>query len=137
MLYECILTGYHWDTSDWNPQNCPPLAIAVVPGNEVLDSPASSRHSRDSNLPLDPAEYDATDCNTDYVEEYDSEAPGEYDSEYVGDSEYADNDSDVECGIPESPNFQEILAMQVSHNYLALCCFFCIDIPVGHFPSQN
>lgn len=81
--------------------------------NEVPDSPDSSR-SNDSNLHLDPGhDYDFTDYHddTDYVDGNESE--------YVGDSEYAENefgdeddeDNDDRGGFPDPPNFEHILAM--------------------------
>ena len=77
---------------------------------EVPDSPLSSR-SNDSNVHIHPDEYEYTD----YPE--DSEYP-EMDLEYVGDSEFTENEcatdddlDDPEHDLPERPNFEQILAM--------------------------
>ena len=107
-------SGYHWDTSDWNPEQSPHPQISEVPVKEVLDdSPRSSQHSNDSNLHVDQEDYEyATDYPDEYIENDGNE------SEYVGDSEFADNDhdgldtDDPDADYPEPPNFQEILALQ-------------------------
>lgn len=102
-------SGYHWDTSDWAPNPALPN-ITEFPMREVPDSPSSSR-SNDSNIHIDPNdEYDFTE-DTDYHDGNESE--------YVGDSEYAENefgddnddDDDPNNDFPEPPNFEHILAM--------------------------
>lgn len=93
-----ILIGYHWDTSDWAPEKSLPN-ISEVPAGECPDSPGSqSPHSNESNTHID--NIGSGHCFTD----------GEYiDSEYVGDSEYADNDMEEP---PDLPNYEELLAEQ-------------------------
>lgn len=94
-----LLSGYHWDTSDWAPERSLPN-ISELPAGECPDSPGSSSpHSNESNTHIDtiapPAQY-ATDA--DYG-----------DSEYVGDSEYAEHDMEEP---PEMPNYEKLLAEQ-------------------------
>ncbi|CAH1776950.1 unnamed protein product [Owenia fusiformis] len=115
--------GYHWDTSDWAPNAALPN-ITEVPTHEILDSPSASVHSQHSNESnthignedVEPTERDRLMSNL--TDEYpDSEF---IDSEYVGDSEYADNEDmegEGEMEYPDVPNFQEILAMQAELNY--------------------
>lgn len=105
-----LLPGYHWDTSDWNPSN-PLRKIAMVPSASVPDSPRLAT-SRDSNLHIATDEYEMTDINDDV------------DSEYVGDSEYCENecgetdiDDDPNAEYPDRPSFEEILALQGELNF--------------------
>ena len=107
-------SGYHWDTSDWNPEQSPHPQISDVPIKEVFDeSPRSSQHSNDSNIHVDQGDYE---YGTDYPDEFVENDGNE--SEYVGDSEYAENEldgadtDDPDADYPEPPNFQEILALQ-------------------------
>jgi len=91
--------GYHWDTSDWAPEKSLPN-ISEIPSGECPDSPGSaSPHSNESNTHInniEPSGHYTTD--------------GEYiESEYVGDSEYTENDME---DPPELPNYEEILAEQ-------------------------
>lgn len=71
--------------------------ISEVPAGECPDSPGStSPHSNESNTHIDNLGLYTTD--------------GEYiDSEYVGDSEYAEHDMEEP---PELPNYEELLAEQ-------------------------
>jgi len=110
-------TGYHWDTSDWNPA-AQPLLPKYSGDRRMPPSPTSSHHSTDLNVDLDPTGYGYL------TDDFD---PGN-DSEYVGeDSEFADNDDDDDFGGPSdvdepnadyppaasaSLNFQQILAMR-------------------------
>ncbi|KAK6173109.1 hypothetical protein SNE40_016628 [Patella caerulea] len=90
------LNGYHWDTSDWAPKpNLP--NISELPSAEVPDSPCSSAHSNDSNTHVDLG------VESDY---------NGNESEYVGDSEFAEEGEDNEHPPPEYdeyPNYQRIL----------------------------
>ncbi len=100
--------------------SAPMPRIAEVPIKEVLDSPRNSQHSNDSNIHIAPEEYEYTTEHefSDYPEEF-----IENDSEYVGDSEYAENEcdgvetDDPEADYPDRPNFQEILALQGQLNF--------------------
>ena len=110
-------SGYHWDTSDWNPA-AQPLLPKYTADMRLPPSPTSSHHSTDLNVDLDPSGYGYM------TDDFD---PGN-DSEYVGDdSEFADNDDDEDVEGPSdidepnadyppaasaSLNFQQILAMR-------------------------
>lgn len=100
MFSVLFYSGYHWDTSDWAPERSLPN-ISEVPAGECPDSPGSaSPHSNDSNTHIN--------CTIDPPEQYATD--GEYiDSEYVGDSEYAEHDMEEP---PEMPNYEELLAEQ-------------------------
>jgi len=96
----CI-SDYHWDASDWAPRPSLPN-ISEVPMKEVLDSPRSSPHSNDSNTHVSsffPPPNDMIESGV-YTD------PELLESEYVGDSEYAENEYD---DYPSPPNYQEIL----------------------------
>ena len=116
----CVCTtGYHWDTSDWNPA-AQPLLPRYSGAMRMPPSPTSSHHSTDLNVDLDPSGYG-------YLTD---ELDAGNDSEYVGDeSEFADDndDEDVDVEGPSdvdepnadyppaasaSLNFQQILAMR-------------------------
>jgi len=115
-------TGYHWDTSDWNPA-AQPLLPKYSGDMRMPPSPTSSHHSTDLNVDLDPTGYGYL------TDDFD---PGN-DSEYVGeDSEFADNDDDEEFGglsdvdepnadyppaAAASLNFQQILALRDHLNH--------------------
>ena len=64
---------------------------------------------------IDPGEYDCTD--------YPDEFEDGFDSEYVGDSEYAENEfagdetDDPDAEYPDRPDFKDILAMQGELDY--------------------
>lgn len=109
----CVIAGYHWDTSDWAPNPTLPN-ITEVPMNEIPDSPSSS-HSNESNAHINPDEYEYTD----YPDEC-------QDSEYVGDSEYAENEcgdddeddiDDPNAHLLDPPNYEQILALHGDVNY--------------------
>lgn len=96
-----LFTGYHWDTSDWAPERSLPN-ISELPAGECPDSPGSaSPHSNESNTHINT-------CTIDPPEQYATDG-GYIDSEYVGDSEYAEHDMEEP---PEMPNYQELLAEQ-------------------------
>jgi len=118
----CVWTGYHWDTSDWNPA-AQPLLPKYGGDLRRRPSPTSSHHSTDLNVDLDPSGYGYL------TDDFD---PGN-DSEYVGeDSEFADIDDDEDFEGPsdmDEPNadyppaasaslsFPQILAMRDQLNY--------------------
>ncbi|KAK3597674.1 hypothetical protein CHS0354_040047 [Potamilus streckersoni] len=94
------LPGYHWDTSDWAPQKSLPN-ISEVPPQECPDSPgSSSRQSNDSNTHVFQGNRRLANNIPEYI-----------DSEYVGDSEYAENEYEME-EMPCLPNYEELLAQQ-------------------------
>uniref|UniRef100_T1J1P1 Uncharacterized protein n=1 Tax=Strigamia maritima TaxID=126957 RepID=T1J1P1_STRMM len=87
--------GYHWDCSDWARSQNPLPNITEVPTNEVPDSP--SLHSNESNSRVDNAS---------------ATPPADLDSEYVGDSEYNEYDSDDNRHAPLThPSFDELLSL--------------------------
>ena len=114
-MYFIVVVGYHWDASDWAPNSALPN-ITEVPIKEIPDSPTSSR-SNESNAHINPDEYEYTDYpDTDYP---DTDFP-----EYVGDSEYAENELDDDDDLddpnaeyPDPPNFEQVLAMHGDLNY--------------------
>ncbi|XP_060561268.1 LOW QUALITY PROTEIN: protocadherin Fat 1-like [Ruditapes philippinarum] len=90
--------GYHWDTSDWAPERSLPN-ISEVPAGECPDSPGSeSPHSNESNTHIDNLGQGRYMTDGEYI-----------DSEYVGDSEYAEHDMEEP---PDLPNYEELLAEQ-------------------------
>ncbi|XP_052280093.1 protocadherin Fat 1-like isoform X4 [Dreissena polymorpha] len=98
---ESAKNGYHWDTSDWAPEKSLPN-ISELPAGECPDSPGSgSPHSNESNTNV----YVARNSGH-YMTD------GEFiESEYVGDSEFAETDTE---NIPDIdlPNYEELLAEQ-------------------------
>ena len=101
--------GYHWDTSDWAPNPALPN-ITEFPTREVPDSPSSSPHSNESNTHIDPNDYDDEYEDSEYVEN---------DSEYVGDSEYCENEYEDEMSDMDDPNI-DLPEQPDYHAYLAL-----------------
>ncbi|XP_071125252.1 protocadherin Fat 1-like isoform X4 [Mytilus edulis] len=97
---------YHWDASDWAPRPSLPN-ISEVPNRECPDSPSSSPHSNESNEHADCLQHHYNnDVYTD----------GEMiESEYVGDSEYADNEGDTDHYL-NPPNYQEIFSQYVNND---------------------
>ncbi|XP_014676997.1 PREDICTED: LOW QUALITY PROTEIN: protocadherin Fat 1-like, partial [Priapulus caudatus] len=94
------LPGYHWDCSDWAPSNNLPN-IREISMQELPDSRSASVHSSESNTHAGGAtdEKDATET-TPFLskdnDEFDYPETGEVESEYVGDSEFADNEFDLD-----------------------------------------
>ena len=100
-----ILTEYHWDASDWAPRPSLPN-ISEVTTKECPDSPRSSPHSNESNTHVNNIHHNGMTesgvyTDTDLME-----------SEYVGDSEYAENEYDTD--YPSPPSYQHILGL---HDY--------------------
>lgn len=95
-----LFLDYHWDASDWAPRPSLPN-ISEVPMTELLESPTSSTHSNDSNTNVQNIQNNDYDLYTD---------PEMLESEYVGDSEYAENECDIDC-YPSPPDYQQILGI--------------------------
>ncbi|KAK3099997.1 hypothetical protein FSP39_013258 [Pinctada imbricata] len=93
---------YHWDASDWAPRPSLPN-ISELPMREIPDSPSSSPHSNESNTHIGYQTFQDTEMYTD---------PEMLESEYVGDSEFADNecDNDDQCYM-SPPNYHKVLGL--------------------------
>ncbi|XP_069130302.1 protocadherin Fat 1-like isoform X5 [Argopecten irradians] len=99
---------YHWDASDWAPRPSLPN-ISEVPMKEVPDSPRSSPHSNDSNTHVSNF-VQPPPCMTESGGMYTD--PELLESEYVGDSEYAENEYDTDDhGYPSPPDYHQILGL--------------------------
>ncbi|XP_033742919.1 LOW QUALITY PROTEIN: protocadherin Fat 1-like [Pecten maximus] len=99
---------YHWDASDWAPRPSLPN-ISEVPMKEVPDSPRSSPHSNDSNTHVSSF-IQPPPCMTESGGMYTD--PELLESEYVGDSEYAENEYDTDDhGYPSPPDYHQILGL--------------------------
>lgn len=96
-------SDYHWDASDWAPRPSLPN-ISEVPIREIQDSPSSSPHSNESNthigFPGDQINDSALYTDPELLE-----------SEYVGDSEFADNEYDNEECYMSPPNYRQVLGL--------------------------
>ncbi|XP_061184166.1 protocadherin Fat 1-like isoform X2 [Saccostrea echinata] len=94
---------YHWDASDWAPRPSLPN-ISEVPIHEIHDSPSSSPHSNESNthigFPNGPINDSVLYTDPELLE-----------SEYVGDSEFADNEYDNEECYMSPPNYRRVLGL--------------------------
>ncbi|XP_056011143.1 protocadherin Fat 1-like isoform X5 [Ostrea edulis] len=94
---------YHWDASDWAPRPSLPN-ISEVPIHEIHDSPSSSPHSNESNTHIGFPNGQISDSVL-YTD------PELLESEYVGDSEFADNEYDNEECYASPPNYRKVLGL--------------------------
>ena len=96
-----FFADYHWDASDWAPRPSLPN-ISELPMREIPDSPSSSPHSNESNTHIGYQNFQDQDMYTD---------PEMLESEYVGDSEFADNECDNDECYMSPPNYHQILGL--------------------------